>query len=69
MSVIDAFAPNVGLGGPVSLQDVLSDPSVFLDSADWFKLLQDDSKVMTRKEIIQYLELLKGKKLKKNTRT
>jgi hypothetical protein len=49
----------------VSLQDVLSDSSVFLDSARWFKFLQDDCKVMTHKEIIQYLEPLKGKKPKK----
>jgi hypothetical protein len=65
MSVVGALAANMGLEGPVSLQDVLSDPSVFLDSACWFKLLQDDSKEMTHKEIIQYLEPMKGKKPKK----
>jgi hypothetical protein len=54
ISVIDAIAADVGQGGPVSLQDVLSDPSVFLDSARWFMLLQDDGKEMTCQEICEY---------------
>jgi hypothetical protein len=65
MSVIGAVAANIGPRGPVSLQDVQSDPSVILDSTCWFQLLQDDGKEMTREEVIQYLEPMKGKKPKK----
>jgi hypothetical protein len=65
MYFVGAIAADIGVGGPVSLQDVLSDPSAFLDSARWFKLLQDDGKEITRKEVIQYLEPMKGKKPKK----
>jgi hypothetical protein len=36
-----------------------------LVSTHWFKLLGDDGKEMTCKEIIQYLEPMKGKKQKK----
>jgi hypothetical protein len=64
MSVVGAVAANIGPRGPVSLQDVQSDPSIFLDSACWFQLLQDDGKEMTCKEVIQYLEPTKGKKPK-----
>jgi hypothetical protein len=69
MSVVVTVAADIGPRGPVSLQDVLLDPSVFLDSARWLQLLQDDGKEMTREEVIQYLEPMKGKKPKKNTRT
>jgi hypothetical protein len=65
MPVVGAAAANIGPRGPVSLQDVQSDPSVFLDSARWFQLLQDDGKEMPREEVIQYLEPAKGKKPKK----
>ena len=65
MSVVGAVATDIGLTGPVSLQDVQSDPALFLDSARWFQLLQDDGKEMTREEVIQYLEPAKGKKPKK----
>jgi hypothetical protein len=53
MSVVGAVAANIGPMGPVSLQDVQSDPALFLDSACWFQLLQDDGKEMTREEVIQ----------------
>ncbi len=46
------------------LQDVLSDRTVFLDSACWFKLLQDEDKEMTRKEIIQYSGTREGDETK-----
>jgi hypothetical protein len=57
MSVVGAVAANIGQGGSVSLQDVLSDPFVFLDSTH--------GKEMTRKEIIHHMEHKKGKKPKK----
>ncbi len=62
MPVVGAVAADIGPGGPVSLQDVLSDHSIFLDSACWFQLLQDEGKEMTCKEIMQYLKPTKGKK-------
>ncbi len=65
MSVVGAVDADIGPTGPVSLQDVQSDPALFLDSTHWFQLLQDNGKEMTCKEVIQYLELMKGKKLKK----
>ncbi len=65
MCVVGTVAADIGPRGPVSLQDVQSDPSVFLDSTCWFQLLQDDGKEMTHEEVIQYLELMKGKKKKK----
>jgi hypothetical protein len=65
MSVVGAVDADIGPTGPVSLHDVQSDPALFLDSACWFQLLQDDGKEMTREEVIQYLELMKGKKPKK----
>jgi hypothetical protein len=65
MSVVGAIAVDIGPRGPVSLQDILSDPSIFLDSPRWFQLLQDDGKEMTREEVIQYLEPMKGKKPRK----
>jgi hypothetical protein len=65
MSAIGAVAANIGPMGPVSLQDVQSDPALFLDSAPWFQVLLDDGKEMTHKEIHQYLEPTKGKKQKK----
>ncbi len=65
MSAIGAVAANIGPTGPVSLQDVQSDPALFLDSVCWFQLLQDDGKEMTREEVSQYLEPTKGKKQKK----
>jgi hypothetical protein len=67
MPVIDAVAAGVSFGGPMSLQVVLSDSFFFLDSALWFKLLQDDSQEMTPKEITQYLEMSRGNG-RKNTR-
>ncbi len=65
MSAVGAVAANIGLTGPVFIQDVQSDPALFLDSACWFQLLQDDGKEMTCKEVSQYLEPTKGKKQKK----
>jgi hypothetical protein len=65
MSAIGAVAANIGPTGPVSLQDIQSDPVLFLDSVHWFQLLQDDGKEMTREEVSQYLEPTKGKKQKK----
>jgi hypothetical protein len=65
MSVVGDVAANIGLGGPVYLEDVLPDPSIFLDSARWFQLLKDDGKEMTHEEIIHYMELTMGKKPKK----
>ena len=65
MSAVGDVAANIGPTGPVSLQDILSDPSIFLDSPRWFQLLQDDGKEMTSEEVSQYLELTKGKKQKK----
>jgi hypothetical protein len=65
MSVVGAVDANIGPTGPVSLHDVQSDPAVFLDSTHWLQLLQDDGKEMTCKEVIQYLEPMKGKKPKK----
>ncbi len=65
MSVVGAVAANIGPTGPVSLLDVQSDPALILDNTRWFQLLQDDGKEMTCKEVIQYLESMKGKKPKK----
>jgi hypothetical protein len=65
MSVVGAVDADIGPTGPVSLQDVQSDPALFLDSACWFQLLQDDGKEMTHEKVIQYLEPMKGKKPKK----
>ena len=65
MSGVGAVDADVGPRGPVSLHGVLSDPSIFLDSACWFKLLQDDGQEMTGEEVIQYLEPVKAKKPKK----
>jgi hypothetical protein len=65
MSAVGAVAANIGPTGPVSLQDVQSDPALFLDSVRWFQLLQDDGKEMTHEEVSQYLEPTKGKKQKK----
>ncbi len=39
---------------PVSSEVVLSDHSIFLDNAHWFKLLQYDGKKMTSDEIALY---------------
>jgi len=58
-------AANVAPGEPVSLEVVLSDSTVFLDNAHWFKLLQDDGKEMTPDKIRQYMEPSKGKPKKK----
>jgi hypothetical protein len=69
MSVVDAVAANVGPGEPMSLHVVLSDPSIFLDSAHLFNLLQDDGKEMTCEWIVQYLEPVKGKEPKKKYKT
>jgi hypothetical protein len=44
----------------VSLEVVLLDHSIFLDNAHWFKLLQDDDKMMTTDEIALYQEPSKG---------
>jgi hypothetical protein len=56
MSIVDAVTADIGPGEPMSYEVVLSDPSVFLEKACWFKLLQDDSKEMMHNKISQYLE-------------
>ena len=62
----DAAAAGIAPGEPVSLQVAFSDPSIFLENAHWFKLLQDDGKEMTPDEIsVVYQEPPKGNKPKK----
>ncbi len=64
MSKMVEEAPNDD-GAPVTLHVVLSDSSVFLDHGCWFKLLQDDGKEMSPKEILKYQEPMMGKPKKK----
>jgi hypothetical protein len=57
-------APN-DKGVPVTLQELLSDSSAFLDHGRLFKLLQDDGKEMSPEEILTYKEPTTGKPKRK----